>query len=311
MITRQLQSKSAIQLIGGLLLAAVMPAGASAAVSASLSQCGNLANGAPTDCSWQNGNLNPNQAHWLEGDSVPYQLVMSGLTPNTSYTVTIGYDTTKSGKHAIDYLTSYNRTMAGGAPSRAPTNGTANQCFGVTGCTTPPSTFAIPQDPNVTSAGVTPVSGSFALFNGTITAASSFSVSGSYTSDSQTNITLTFTSGPANASGKTNVVLAWAGHISTRADWGQNSGAVNISGSPYHTLLVSFSGGGGGSQDRALTASAVIFPATITITKVAIPTGSASFPFTISPVLPVGTSSVSSFSLVNNGFRSQRCLCFH
>src|SRR5215469_6179623 len=123
---------------------ALIPCAAWAAASASLSQCGNLASGTPTNCTWQNGNLNANQAHWLEGDSVPYQLVMSGLTPNTSYTVTIGYDTTKGGKHAIDYLTSYNRTMAGGAPSITPTNGAASECSGVTGCTTPPNTFAIP-----------------------------------------------------------------------------------------------------------------------------------------------------------------------
>lgn len=282
-------------------LGSLLPAGASAAVSASLSQCGNLASGSPADCSWQNGNLNANQAHWLEGDSVPYQLVMSGLTPNASYTVTIGYDTTKGGKHAIDYLTSYDRTMAGGTPAMAPTNGAANPCFGVSGCTTPPNTFAVPQDPNVTSTGVTPVGGNFALFNGTITAVSGYSLSGSYTSDSQTNVTVTFTAGPANAGSKTNAVLAWGGHIATRADWGQGSGAVNITGSPYHTLLVSFSGGAGGSQDRALTATAIIFPATITVKKIAIPTGTTAFPFTVSPALPLDTGSVSSFSLVNSG----------
>ncbi len=104
-LARQSRFRRAFQLISGLLLAAIMPAVASAAVSINLSQCGNLASGAPTDCSWQNGNLNSNQAHWQEGDSVPYQLVMSGLTPNTSYTITFGYGTTKGGKHAIDYLT--------------------------------------------------------------------------------------------------------------------------------------------------------------------------------------------------------------
>jgi RHS repeat-associated protein len=296
-------SRSSI-LLGGILLATIFPTIASAAASANLSQCGNLANGLPTSCTWQNGNLNSNQAHWLEGDSVPYQMILSGLTPNTSYTITIGYATTKGGKHAIDYLTSYDRTMAGGTPSVSPTNGIANECSGVTGCTTPPNAFPIPLDPNLTSAGVTPVSGNFAIFNGTITAVGAYSLSGSYTSDSQTSIAIVFTSGPANASGKTNVVLAWGGHIATRADWGQNFGAVNISGSPYHTQLVSFSGGSGGSQDRALTAGAVIFPATIRIAKVAVPNGGTSFPFSISPALPVGTGSVSNFSLVNNGSSS-------
>ena len=74
-----------------------------ASTGASLNQCGNLASTSATDCSWQNGNLNSNQAHWLEGDSVPYQLILTGLTPNRSYTVTLGYNTTKGGK-ACDRL---------------------------------------------------------------------------------------------------------------------------------------------------------------------------------------------------------------
>src|SRR5437016_111238 len=78
--------------LGALLVTLLVPA-TWAASSASLSQCGNLASGVATNCSWQNGNLNSNQAHWLEGDSVSYQLVLSGLTPNASYTVTIGYAT--------------------------------------------------------------------------------------------------------------------------------------------------------------------------------------------------------------------------
>jgi RHS repeat-associated protein len=266
-----------------------------AATSISLSQCGNLASGQPTNCAWQNGNLNANQAHWLEGDSVPYRVVMTGLTSGTSYSLTIGYATTKGGKHAIDYLTSYNRTMAGGSPTVTPTNGSADPCSGVTGCSPTPNTFAIPQDTNVTSAGVTPIAGNMAAFNGTITAVGNYQLSAPYTGDSQTNVTITFTAGAAN------VVLAWGGHLATQIDWGLGSGVVNISGSPFHTSLVSFSGGSVGSQDRGLTTSAVIFPATITITKVAVPTSSQSFGFTISPQLPTGSTNVSSFSLVNSG----------
>src|SRR5438876_12144329 len=123
-----------VRITGGLLAVLWLPAAVWAASAANLYQCANLGNG-PVNCTWQNGNLNSNQAHWLEGDSAPYQLVLSGLTPNSSYTVTIGYNTTIGGKHAIDYLTSYNRTMAGGAPSMTPTNGTAAECQGVTGCT--------------------------------------------------------------------------------------------------------------------------------------------------------------------------------
>jgi hypothetical protein len=269
-----------------------------AATSVNLSQCGNLASGAPTNCAWQNGNLNANQAHWQEGDSVPYQVVISGLTPGNSYTLTIGYGTTKGGKHAIDYLTNYDRTMAGGTPSMVPTNGIADECLGVTNCSGPANTFAIPHDSNLGT--VNQIAGNFAAFNGTITAVGSYQLSGSYSSDSQTNVAITFTAGPANVSSTTTVVLAWAGHIATRADWGQTNGAVNITGSPFHTSLVSFSGGSVGSQDRGLTASAINFPATIIISKTAIPTSNTSFPFTITPAL-TGTTS---FNLVGNGTSS-------
>src|SRR5437762_13208896 len=65
----------------------------------SLDQCGNGPLSAKTDCnplSWQNGNLNGNQAHYFEGDSVPYRLTFLNLaTGATPHTVTIQWDTTK------------------------------------------------------------------------------------------------------------------------------------------------------------------------------------------------------------------------
>ena len=74
-------------------------------------------------------------------------------------------------------------------------------------------------------------------------------------------------------------MLAWGGHIATRQDWGQLNAATAISGSPYHTRLISLDGSGG-NQDRSLSSEAVIFPASITIIKDATPNGSTSFPFT-------------------------------
>ncbi len=60
----------------------------------------------------------------------------SNLATTGTYTVTIEWDTTKGGKHAIDYLTTYNRTGA-----------TADLCSGVTGCGSP-TTKNIPIDSN-------------------------------------------------------------------------------------------------------------------------------------------------------------------
>ena len=76
-----------------------------------------------------------------------------------------------------------------------------------------------------------------------------------------------------------NPVLAWGGHISTRADWGQDNSAVAISGSPYHMRLIDLDGSGG-NQDRSLSADAVIFPGSITIIKNAIPDDPQDFSFT-------------------------------
>ena len=78
-------------------------------------QCGNGGVGDPpitcAGSAWQHGNLNDNQAHYNEGDSVPYRLTMEGLsTGATTHTATIAWDTTDNGKHGIDYLTSFNRT---------------------------------------------------------------------------------------------------------------------------------------------------------------------------------------------------------
>src|SRR5262245_64968256 len=79
--------------------------------SGDLDQCANGGVGqAAVSCAgsaWQNGNLNQNQAHYNEGDSIPYRLRLDGLTTGTSsHTVTIEWDTTQNGKHALDYLTS-------------------------------------------------------------------------------------------------------------------------------------------------------------------------------------------------------------
>src|SRR5215203_1805561 len=108
--------------------------------SADLDQCGNGPASAPVPCTldaWQNGNLNQNQAHYGEGDSVPYRMKFDQLQIGGPNTVTISYDTTKGGTHALDYLTDYDRTESTGN----------NPCSGIAGCSlAPQSTFPIPGD---------------------------------------------------------------------------------------------------------------------------------------------------------------------
>ncbi|MGH9661707.1 MAG: Kelch repeat-containing protein, partial [Bryobacteraceae bacterium] len=125
--------------------------------AANLDQCANGSFASPTTtCDWVNGNLNATKAHYAEGESNAYRLRLTNLVPGENF-VTIEWDTTQSGKHALDYLTTYTRTVTG-----------ANPCLGVTGCGTP-TTFPIPLDTNILAAGVTQVPGVFTMWGGTIT----------------------------------------------------------------------------------------------------------------------------------------------
>src|SRR4029078_163834 len=231
------------------------------APAADLDHFGNVSGG------WQDGNIGSNKANYLEGQSVPDRITFTDLTPGVSYSITIAYDTTKAGKHAFDYLTTYNRTV------------NANPLDGTSGVNATISTFAIPVDANVTKGqngiddapvgptggdDIAQIAGNFTYFGGTITAVSGYTRSpDNYTTDSTTTITVTFT--PLSATS----VLAWGAHIGTRQDWGANNSAVNISGSPYHIALAGASAnlGNVGGQDHQLQADAIIFPAQITVIK--------------------------------------------
>jgi len=221
--------------VSGALVLSLLPFASGMAlanVSASLDQCANGPLASPSGCTtsvaWINGNLNSGKSHYFEGDSIPYRMVFGGLSTAGTHTVTIEWDTTKGGKHAIDYITTLNRTVT-----------TANPCAGVSGCTGSPNLFAIPADPQVTGAGHAQIAGNLALFGGTISAVSAYTYSNGtgFSGDKSASITITFTATVANP------VLAWGGHIATRTDWGPTSSAGAISGSSYHTRLIDLDGG--------------------------------------------------------------------
>ena len=270
------------------------------AAAASLDQCANDAAPSPNSdgCSvsasdWVSGNVGSSKANYAEGDFLPYRVVMTGLTTG-AHSITIEWDTSKAGKHALDYIGTFNQTVA-----------TANPCLGVAGCSSP-TTFPIPADPQVTGAGVTPLPGNFTLYGGTITSVTAPTSVGSTSCSTLTLGSYCYSSGTGFAGDKSaaitinfsasvaNPVLAWAGHIASRQNWGVGNGAVNIPGSPFHSRLIDLDGTGG-NQDRSLSNDAVTFPGSITIIKQATPEGSTSFPFTASP-LPL-----SNFNLVDDG----------
>jgi len=204
---------------------------AAGTASANLDQCANGPTNSPVRCSgsaWQNGNTTSNNSHWYEGDSIAYRSRFSGLAIGTTHYVTIQWDTTKSGKHAVDYLTSYDRTESVGN----------NPCSGVAGCGGSPSTGSIPPDTH-TGLSLNPLYPSpddgrwnqvFTMFNGTIKSVMlkdpslsnpelPYNVTGAYdpvngyVGDTSTTVTSTF------VSDLTTPVRARGGQIAHRHGW--------------------------------------------------------------------------------------------
>ena len=234
---------------------------------------------------WQFGNLNENNSTYFEDDSVPYYTHLTGLTPGNDYSLTIEWDTTKSSKHALDYLTTYDRSYT-----------TFDPCdeAGLADCVTPPATYAIPGDSVMNSdvnwdVGAVQDAGDFTMWQGTIWGVSNYGYTfdpltclmNCYIGDTSTNITVYFTATDDE------IALSWGGHIATRMDWGIDNSAAFISGSPYHMRLIAYDDVTNeevcrvGNTDRSLKASAVIFPATIRAVKNAVPDDPQDFEFSM------------------------------
>jgi hypothetical protein len=276
--------------------------------SDSLEQCSNE----PAMCdsmnpgNWQTGNLNINNSQYAEGDSVAYRATYKRLTVGETYMVAIDWDSTEGGRHAMDFLTSYNFSETNADP-----------CAGIT-CELPTSTLPIADDPMVTSAGVNqadgqvftafgasfPASGAVIPNTGNLCGASpsctissnpsAYTTTGVYSGTSSTRVSVYFTAQSST------VVLAWGGHIASPMDWGIGESAAGFNGSSYHMRLKGFacsniSNCSSGNMDRSLSSSAVQVTGSIVVTKVASVEGSTEFPFTASP-LPL-----SNFTLVDDG----------
>ena len=241
----------------------------SAAPGVNLNQSKNGTDAAPTNpIQWANGNIGSSNAHYVEGMSVAYNAVMTGLTSGVQVILTIGYDIKNSDKHAIDFLTHYNRIL----PHNFASHSTPETIDPLAGsglaAGTPFTTYSIPAP----SAAGTPVAGQptnsvnalssnekkMTLYNGTIDSIY-YVVQGNLTSSSsETQVAIKFTPSAATA------VLAWGGHIGSRNDWGNSGGqpksAGGISGAPFHMRLIGWSLGSLGNQDRSLAGASVLPP---------------------------------------------------
>jgi hypothetical protein len=188
--------------------------------------CRNGAAASPQQCvdgNWVNGNAGQSNSHWAETQFVAYRGGATGLTVGTSYSFTIGYDILKNGKHAIDYLGTFNATET-----------TADPCHDV-GCTlaSPTSTIAVPTDTVTVTNNINPFThlpiiqqpGVITMWGGQLTAVSYVPYDGS----EHRALTLTFTAT------STSMEFAFGGHIAWGGDWGVGNSAGSIPGSPYHT----------------------------------------------------------------------------
>ena len=250
---------------------------------------------------WVNGNAGASNAHYQEGQSIPYRLIMKDLVLGNN-SVVIEWDVKHNSANAIDFITHYQRINESIQPC-GPSNHPEDI---VAGCNPADfTTFDIPAPTGVNS----PIPGlpenafnalpvaqrRMTMYNGTITSMVYTNPQGNLLlAQASTRITVNF-----NATSST-VVMAWGGHIARALDWGAGNSASGISGSPYHTRLISLNGSGG-NQDRSLSAAAVEPPPDCALTNDDIDV--CDLPAITTHAL-VGTADASqtySFQIVNSG----------
>ncbi len=265
------------------------------------------------DCRWSNGNLQSNNSRYHEGDATVQRLLLEDVTIGDTHTVTFKYGTTKGAKHAYDFLTTDTHSeLSVGAPVTSQDICDGASSSKLLSCSTAPvDSEPIPADPLV--GGRDNFVRLMKIRNGTITNVSTPEmVSGDYSGDSETAITVSFTV-PSDCANKYTVgngqnqtqvcavLLSFGAHISKGSDWGVGTTAVNIPGSPYHVSLDSADGESIGQRDNQMQADAVILPSTVTIRKVTDPASdtTTSFPFTTT-----GTG-LTGFNLMGGGQNQQ------
>ena len=226
--------------------------------AADIDQCHNGAvNDLPAveDCvgaQWVNGNANGNQAHYREGDYIHYRIKFTNLkTDGTTYTVKLGYDIfDNNGRHAIDYLGTYNKDNRNAQPSPGLADYLVEPCLAGTNCAgTFTSQIGVPADPDLTGV-IFQEPGVFTMWGG------NFAVNGASAYGLENTvirtISLTFTPTVSNP------VLSWGGHIAASLDWGTNvATAGDINGSPYHMHILKNTDFAG-QQDRQTSVSAIV-----------------------------------------------------
>ena len=226
-----------------------------------------------SDPLWVNGNAGSSNSHYAEGQSIPYRVLLTGLTAGKTYSIILGYDTKHSDRMAIDYLTHYQRLLPHGPfghdpevvnplrmqsgsneynmtvgapvtrtfPAPDPTpggywNNSDNGSHSGDDDGTPVDNQPLTSFTNLD--GGDPTKKVMTLWNGSFIAMN-YVVQESLTGASaqaETQIRIKFMASSDSA------LFAWGGHIGSRLDWlldanGVPRSAGGISGSPYHMRL--------------------------------------------------------------------------
>jgi hypothetical protein len=239
-------------------------------------------------CNWINGNLQHSNSTYHEGDATVQRLWLTDLITGT-HTVTFDYGTTKGGKHAYDFLTSWNWSESWITE--------ASRCEDIDWCAGVSESYAqIPLDPNaqgLDAAADLVQPRRFTMRGGNLNSISTPAiVSGSYAGDSDTRITVTFNipeDSPSCTTDKKGVttceVVIWFGAHVARSDEWDTGGAGDIPGSPYHVSLALVDGDSAGSRDNQMASTTIIQNGTITIVKDAVPNDPQDFSFNLTDSL--------------------------
>ncbi|MCI0456515.1 MAG: hypothetical protein L0Z62_05985, partial [Gemmataceae bacterium] len=293
-----------------------------------LEQCRNGLGSSPNDCldlgggsGWVTGNVGASQAHLVEGWSIPYRAVLTDLPAGTHVELILGYDIKHSDRHAIDYLTHFQRLdnpsgshmflfgHDSGGELVDPDDGVTLANPGTTTLADIPvpdtTNSPVPGQPATSFNALPAAEKKMTLFGATFenctsqSAAIVYETQGDLTaSQAETRIRVCFLTG-TNAG---DAVLAWGGHIGSRNDWGFDDMGVprsagGISGSPYHMRVINWNLNNEGNQDRSLAAAAVFAPSSIKIIKEADPEGTTDFTFATTST---GSAIAASFMLEDN-----------
>src|SRR3989441_1218035 len=238
-------------------------------------------------CHWIGSVVQPMNSQYFEGMSVPQRTIFTTIPATTGdvHTLTLHVNNTKGGKHAYDWLVSYDQAGFDAAANNITL--ALNNCgveipaSMVTACTTVrggsgfSTTAVVPSDPFVSKDGLTATRiAAYELsrgtrtikifgdkaFSGTATLALTHSVASlGDTGDSDINYTLTWTSA------STNILIELAGHLAVGGDgtgdsWGAGLGASSIGGGSFHFSLYLLDGKSIGNQDNQIQSAAVAAP---------------------------------------------------